>query len=130
MSDDENHLCHQLLSITIADWNDDSPSAAMLRDRRICMISRKASPYKHRGKQTTRDITLSGIMWPVPTVLLYIYVYSTWLYSAGLESDDLTSLSDSTSEKVLDDLTSQHGLFHNAFNMLRANSAIPDTLAS
>lgn len=94
------------------------------------MISRKASPCKHRGKQTTRDITLSGIMWPVPTVLLYIYVYCTWLYSAGLESDDLTSLSDSTSEKVLDDLTSQHGLFHNAFNMLRANSAIPDTLAS
>lgn len=102
----------------------------MIADRHDSFPSRKASPYKHRGKQTTRDITLSSIVWPVTTVLLYMYLYSTWLYSAGLKSDDLTSLSDSTSEEVLDDLSSQDGLLHNAFNMLRAHSAVPDTLAS
>ena len=79
---------------------------------------------------TSIDETFSGITWLVATIMLYIYLYLTRLRSAGLEPDDLAVLSDSTSEEVLDDLTSQHGLLNNAFNMLRADSAIPDTLAS
>lgn len=83
-----------------------------------------------RRHYTSIDGILSRIMCPVTTILPYMYLYVVRLCSAGSKPDDLTVLSNPTSEEVLDDLTSQYGLLHNAFNMLRANSAIPDTLAS
>ena len=53
-----------------------------------------------------------------------------YLYSRSSESQDLALLSNTTSEELLDDLTLKHRLRNNALNMLRAHSAIPDTLAS
>jgi hypothetical protein len=57
-------------------------------------------------------------------------LFLQYLYSRCLESQDLALLSNTTSEELLDDLTLKHRLRNNALNMLRAHSAIPDTLAS
>lgn len=58
-----------------------------------------------------------------------LYMYLTRSLD-NLESDDLTLLSNSTPEQILDDLAIQHGLCNDALDVLRADSTIPDTLAS